>query len=207
MPLLLDPPRASRVHDDDLPPEIPFDDDGGWGDDDDDDENDPTRWVTIATFWQPTHAHIARLKLESEDIDCVIIDENLVATDWLYANAVGGIKLQVPEEHAAAARELLHLADRNFAEEVERCPECGSTDFLRERFTSSWSFLIAICVGIVLLFIEPLIGMVILLPPLFLTLDSHQHCEACGHRWRRKRALGPRGFEVVTEPAGHQDDD
>ena len=102
MPLLLEPPPASRIHEDDLPPEIPYDDDGGW--DGDDDENDPTRWVTVATFWQPTHAHIARLKLESEDIDCMIIDENLVATDWLYASAVGGIKLQVPEPVKDAIR-------------------------------------------------------------------------------------------------------
>jgi hypothetical protein len=207
MSLLLDPPRSSRIHDDELPPEIPFDDDGGWGGDDDEDGGDSKRWVTVATFWQPTHAHIARLKLESEDIDCVIIDENLVATDWLYANAVGGIKLQVPEEEAEAARKLLQLADPDFADDVERCPECGSQDFVRERFTSSWSFLIAISVGLVLLFIQPLIGLVVLLPPLLLTLDSHQHCAGCGHRWRRKRSLGPRGFEVMTEPARQHEED
>lgn len=206
MPLLLDPPPSHRVHDDDLPPDVPYDHDGGW-DGGDDEEDDPTRWVTVATFWQPTHAHIARLKLESEDIDCMIIDENLVATDWLYANAVGGIKLQVPEADAGLAREILEAAKTNAVEEIERCPECDSEEVVRERFASSWSFLLAIGVGIVLLFVQPLIGLVVLLPPLLLTLDSHHLCEKCGHRWRNKRTLGPRGFEVVTEPTAHCDDD
>ena len=62
----------------------------------DDGEGGYRDWVTVATFWQPMDAQMARIRLVSEGIDCVLLDENLVATDWLYANAVGGIKVQVP---------------------------------------------------------------------------------------------------------------
>ncbi|HEV7297850.1 MAG TPA: hypothetical protein VGN72_00675 [Tepidisphaeraceae bacterium] len=50
---------------------------------------------------------MARIKLESEGIDCLLLDENLVATQWLYANAVGGIKVQVPAADSDRARQAL----------------------------------------------------------------------------------------------------
>ena len=91
-------PPLSAIDDD---PPYDVEDDGRGGD------GDRGPWVTVATFWQPMDAHLARIKVESLDIDCVLLDEFLVATDWLYANAVGGIKLQVPAARADEAREAL----------------------------------------------------------------------------------------------------
>ncbi|HEX3356329.1 MAG TPA: hypothetical protein VHS31_05040 [Tepidisphaeraceae bacterium] len=104
--MLLAEPISEETDEKDSEFDPPYhtDDQDGSGDGD---SNDPSKWITVATFWQPTEAHIARLKLESEEIDCILIDENLVATDWLYANAVGGIKLRVPESEAHRARLLL----------------------------------------------------------------------------------------------------
>src|SRR5262245_39400109 len=105
---------------------------------DGDDDGEPIRWTTVATYWQPAEAHIARIKLESEDIDCVIVDENVIATQWLWANALGGIKLQVPVDDVIRARELLTTqVQRSIAgnteneplyDGLERCPRCGSDD-------------------------------------------------------------------------------
>jgi len=142
-----------RLHfpDFDIEPDVPDvddyeppHDDGGDDDDDDDDGDDgPVRWVTVATFWHSTRAHIARLKLESEEIDCVLFDEHL---NWLCATCGGGIKLQVPEPDAPRARQILRaraadhdaaLTDESRAvlEYVEEeqsafgranvCPHCG----------------------------------------------------------------------------------
>jgi hypothetical protein len=196
MSLVLDPPRPSRLSEDDFPPEIPFDEDGSGGDDEEGDD-DPTRWVTVATFWQPTYAHIARLKLESEGIDCFIIDENLVATDWLWANAVGGIKLQVPEEDLLVASEILRLPTAEQDDPIERCPLCKSTRVRFDKFSSSWSFILILTVGMLLLFIEPMIGLIVFLPLLLIGLGAQRICERCGHRWRSKSSMGPRGFEVL----------
>jgi hypothetical protein len=144
-------------------------------DDGDDDDEDPIRWETVATFWKSTDAHIARLKLESEEIDCMIIDENLVATDWLWANAVGGIKLQVPSPDAWKARQLLHRdaseQPRSFDEPVydglQRCPQCGSDAITEQRFSRRLAFWTILLLGAPLPFLHP----------------GHR-CSACGFEWK-----------------------
>lgn len=165
---IVDPPI------DELPPE-----------EDDGDDDDAGRWITVATFWQPMDAHMARIKLESMDIDCVLLDEYLVATDWLYANAVGGIKLQVHEERVAEAQEALErrgdggssdaLADPDdgdsdgvirYASIDVTCPECGSTNVHRQRWTARSVFLAILLLGFPLPFIS-----------------RKWECEACGHEW------------------------
>lgn len=102
--------------------------------------------VTVATYSLPEWAHLGRLLLEGHGIPAFVADENLIATDWLYANAIGGVKLQVPRRHAAEATLLLTEArgrSRGVMEEsspetavatadVEaaglRCPSCGSDE-------------------------------------------------------------------------------
>ncbi len=63
--------------------------------------------ITIATFDFLTDARIAMGRLQAEGIHCVLADENLVQTDWLYSIAVGGIKLQVAPEDVARALQVL----------------------------------------------------------------------------------------------------
>lgn len=63
--------------------------------------------VVIGTYDNMVDAHIALGRLQAENIPCSLADENLVQTDWLYAIAVGGIKLQVDERHVARARQIL----------------------------------------------------------------------------------------------------
>jgi hypothetical protein len=165
-----DPKHIDPLHDGiDLPPDD-YDDGGG------DDDGEPIRWETVATYWKSTDAHIARLKLESEDIDCMIIDENLVATDWLWANAVGGIKLQVPSPDVWRAKSLLvpeGSAPAAWSEEpvydgLERCPQCGSDDVAEQRFSRRLAFLTILLLGAPLPFLR--VG---------------QRCTACGFEWKR----------------------
>lgn len=63
--------------------------------------------ITIATFDTMPDAHIALGRLHAEGIAARLADEHLVQTDWLYAIAVGGIKLQVAESDADRARTIL----------------------------------------------------------------------------------------------------
>lgn len=64
--------------------------------------------VTVATFDNMVDAHIALGRLQAEGVPASLADEHLVQTDWLYAIAVGGIKLQV--EPALVERALRILA-------------------------------------------------------------------------------------------------
>ena len=83
-------------------PAPPADDAGNGG-------GGPNRWVTIATFWASPPAHLARLRLESDGIPAVLLDEHV--TSFCYTFAFGGIKLQVPDDRAAEARRVLDAGE------------------------------------------------------------------------------------------------
>src|SRR5438105_4782883 len=97
MPAVLTPPEPFLDDTDNIDPPRDYDDDGR-GDD------GPVRWVTVATFSNLGQAHIARARLDSEEIDCVMIDDSL---SWLSSMSGGGIKLQVPEPDAPRAVAIL----------------------------------------------------------------------------------------------------
>lgn len=63
--------------------------------------------VTLMAFDDVAIAHIARTKLESAGIPCFLADANLIAQDWFYANALGGVKVQVFESDVPEALALL----------------------------------------------------------------------------------------------------
>jgi hypothetical protein len=65
------------------------------------------RLVTIATFHEPVAAAMAQNFLENEGIPSALLDEATIATDWMLASAIGGIKLQVAPEHVERAEFLL----------------------------------------------------------------------------------------------------
>ena len=177
--------EAARHPIGDEPPHRPDDEDG---DRDGEDEGDRRPWVTVATFWQPMDAHLARIKLQSEGIECALIDEYLVATDWLYANAVGGIKLQVPQGRFAEAREALEphagravsavdgpaqtvdseTPDGTLGYARAACPSCGSPKIRRQRWTRRSVSLAILLLGFPLPF-----------------MSRQWTCDECGHEWKR----------------------
>jgi hypothetical protein len=67
----------------------------------------PVQWVTIAQFPTPHDAHLARSFLAADGIPVRLRDENLVGVNWLMSPALGGVRLDVPEEFVARARDLL----------------------------------------------------------------------------------------------------
>ncbi len=73
--------------------------------------------ITIATFDTLPDAYIALGRLQAEGIDCRLADEHLVQMDWLYSIAVGGIKLQVREQDAERALQILEADDSEAAEQ------------------------------------------------------------------------------------------
>lgn len=95
--------------------------------------------VTIATFSFPHEAHLAKAQLDAFGIPSFIADEHTINMQWLYSNAMGGVRLQVPAEFAAQAKEALcepaeiepipELAELEPAPELEgaTCPFCGGS--------------------------------------------------------------------------------
>ncbi|HSC47699.1 MAG TPA: hypothetical protein VLG68_06415 [Gammaproteobacteria bacterium] len=64
-------------------------------------------YVTVATYDSVTAAHIALGRLEAEGIRAELFDDHMVQMDWLYAIALGGIKLKVSRGDAARAKQVL----------------------------------------------------------------------------------------------------
>lgn len=58
----------------------------------------PAALVTIQHFRDIPEALLAKGKLESAGIECLLADGNLVRMDWLLSNAIGGIRLQVQKQ-------------------------------------------------------------------------------------------------------------
>lgn len=74
------------------------------------------RFVTIRSFDNYIDANIMLGKLQAEDVHCFLVDEYTATINPFLSNAIGGIKLNVPEAEAIKARELLV----NFDEEREQ---------------------------------------------------------------------------------------
>ncbi len=131
--------------------------------------------VTIATFRQLPEALLAKGKLKAAGIPCVLADENVVRLNWFWANAVGGVRLQVEHDDVLAAVELLHMpippevADEELGPDYSqpRCPACDSLDisyYTRNRWMS-----------LVLLWFTGL--------PIYIPAQSRWRCEECGAEW------------------------
>ena len=125
--------------------------------------------TTIATYSFPYQAQIARAKLDSEGIPAFIADEQTINMQWLYSNAMGGVRLQVPEAYAQQAIELLN---EDFSEALMQqqgvdatpCSTCGSTDTEPYQKGRRWAFLVFLGLDF----------------PLFPTKNTLR-CNNCGH--------------------------
>jgi len=98
--------------------------------------NRNANWVTVERFFSTTNAHIAAGRLESEGVPVFLHGINHVSVNWLIANAMGGIRLQVPEKDLARAQRILSEWPGTDAAPEDRCPQCGDANLSRR--ASSW---------------------------------------------------------------------
>lgn len=130
---------------------------------------------TVASFREPYQAYLAKGRLEAEGIPAFISDEYVVQMDWTHSEAVGGVKIKVPDEWLGRAREILaadYGGDLLATEEArlqpesgETCPRCGSSSIAPVRY-SVWSLIPS------LLFLVP-----------FFFRRKKWVCGNCGSRW------------------------
>lgn len=63
--------------------------------------------VTLRRYMNFQEAILAKSILDSAGIECFLADQNMIRLDWFLSNALGGIRLLVKQEDAAAAENLL----------------------------------------------------------------------------------------------------
>ena len=96
----------------------------------------PEEIVIVDRFRDLLEAELAKGKLQSAGIDCLVADENLVRMDWFYSNAIGGLRLMVRAEDVDSARTILDepIPEEIFEPDSEvsyaqpHCPKCDSLD-------------------------------------------------------------------------------
>ena len=130
--------------------------------------------ITLWKYRDLPEALTVRAKLQSEGIECFLADENAIRLDWFWSNAFGGIRLQLLEENAQAAIDILSeeipptlAAEEPGQEYVQpRCPKCNSLDVKFEEYSGlSLAFLYAFSLPI----------------PIH---SNYWKCEECGQKWR-----------------------
>jgi hypothetical protein len=133
---------------------------------------DPPGLVVLRRYRDLHEAIMAKGTLDSAGIPSFMADENTVRMDWMWSNAIGGIRLFVREEDASDAADLLaqpipeRLDVPDIGEcEQPKCPQCGSLDVSFAEVDKRISY-----------------------PSLFIgiPLPLHRrgwHCQTCGHRW------------------------
>ena len=84
--------------------------------------------TTIGRYFWLHEALVASSLLEGAGIPSYLQDVNLVHLNWLYANAIGGVRLQVKMTHANEARALLTSDDVTFEDmpSSDHCENCGT---------------------------------------------------------------------------------
>jgi hypothetical protein len=127
--------------------------------------------VTIASYSTAYEARLVRGELEAFGIDATLADENAVSLNWLWSNALGGVKVQVPESEVEAALGILgtEWREKTGGQDMPPanvCPGCGGSDthyFLDKR----GSFLTWLLLGV------PIMPAV-----------SKRVCAGCGRKWK-----------------------
>lgn len=144
-------------------------------------------WITIQTFMYPHEASLAKAKLESAGIDCFVQDELTIQVINLYSNALGGVKLQVPEDKTEEARSILieggfiivdkeklkkhiEVLNSNDYPYKEKCPFCKSDNIDTVVNPSAFVILFYFILGVIF--------------PIF---KSWEKCYDCERQWKYKK--------------------
>ncbi len=123
---------------------------------------------TVATFREGYQAHLAKGKLEAEGILPIVLDEYLIGINWMYSQAIGGVKLQVPEADFERALEILkedYSKELKAINDRDICPACGFPSISIRPYSRWW-----------------LIPSILFLFPIFFRRKTWK-CNDCGHEW------------------------
>jgi len=124
--------------------------------------------VVIFTSNSVQEVELKRAQLESEGIPSFISDDN--TSTWFphLTQALGGVKLHVPQKIEEQAREALNLLHQPVI-----CPSCKSEKVVFLNIAPFWSTLLSIYFGF----------------PLPLHRQPHYNCSDCQHNWVPEKDL------------------
>src|SRR5687767_10460845 len=157
--------------------------------------------VNPAVVWRYTtvgEAGSARSALDAAGIDVAVLDENIIVINWLYSNAVGGVKLMVRREDLEEAFEILSTSSREAAADDEVtdppapesedqpavCPSCGSTALAPIPRLKIFAALALLVYGVGVAVSQPGLALAFIVAMVLIAamVPSHR-CTNCGEKW------------------------
>ena len=138
-----------------------------------------TNLVTIASFPYPGEAYIMSSKLEAAGIWSFVADARIVNLNWMLCGAIGGVKLQVRENDAKEALEILQPKSESeiILCDEDRCPKCRSENIHYETFSLRPMYIVWL---ISYLFLGNGSYGGFILP----FIKRKWRCGTCGYQWR-----------------------
>ena len=131
--------------------------------------------ITVGTFSKPEEAHLLRARLEAGGVRAFVQDENIVQMNWLYSNAIGGVRVQISEEDIQEAQAILKQAQFDLPDVVDiDCPQCGSIEVGPDELPRRISFAALLVLNFPFLFAK-----------------HRYRCSACGATWNEKHRPSP----------------
>jgi hypothetical protein len=130
--------------------------------------------VAVASFDTVAEAAVVQALIEGDGIPVHASNSGLVGLDWSFSQAVGGVRLMVPGEHADAASALvaayrdgsLAAGDTDAGPAATGlCPRCGSSRIDTKAPAGEKSLLVF---------------MTLLFSAMFPTSNNHRRCRDCG---------------------------
>jgi Putative prokaryotic signal transducing protein len=84
--------------------------------------------VASGSFTFPDEAKLARALLQSANIPNYLENEHTLAANWMWTNALGGLRLLVPARFLEDAREVLgsSISESDLSAQAEAAPESES---------------------------------------------------------------------------------
>jgi len=130
----------------------------------------PHGLTTIGSYNTFLEASLVRSELEAFAVDVFLADAEMVRLNWMWSNALGGVKVQVPESEREEALDILGLEpcdEQDWPElpeaAVSACPACNTEYFLDKR----GAFLTLLILGF------PVVP-----------AATKRICNDCGKRWK-----------------------
>ena len=127
-------------------------------------------YVVLESFSNYVDAHIILGRMQEENIDCWLKNENTTTIMPIWTTAIGGIQLMVHQVQAERATELLKAIKEEKRKHM-RCPKCGGSDveyINTMRKPSNWLSAAATF----------FLGDYAVMP------EQRYHCFSCGEEWR-----------------------
>ena len=126
----------------------------------------PPEFTTIFSSSDPWEVQLLQGALASEGIKSFVDNEHLVSMNWLYANALGGVRLRVRTRDVEEAAGIIQGLRKEEVQTLPTCSRCGSKNAKPTR----WSL------------VQILGAFALFCIPLF--LKRRWQCPDCGHSWR-----------------------